>query len=145
MPAISPVQGEYLQFFVCGGPSSSLSRAYLAALSDRPRMPSPHSFSALWRTNTSANTWLQEHSAAHLHQAIELSAPYSEFNNMACMASTFIICAWMSAISQIPWEKWKCYSKTYIWWTTILGLICNQHYRKGFPSIYKYLAFQHPI
>ena len=37
----------YLQFLVCGGPSSSLSRANRAALRDSPRIPSPHSFSAL--------------------------------------------------------------------------------------------------
>ena len=35
------------QFFTCGGPSSSLSRANRAADIDRPLMPSPHSFSAL--------------------------------------------------------------------------------------------------
>lgn len=36
-----------LQFLVWGGPASKRSRAYRAALSDRPRIPSPHSFSAL--------------------------------------------------------------------------------------------------
>lgn len=42
----------YLQFLVCGGPSSSLSRANRAALRERPLMPSPHSFSALIHTHT---------------------------------------------------------------------------------------------
>ena len=35
------------QFLVCGGPSSSLSSENLAADRARPRIPSPHSFSAL--------------------------------------------------------------------------------------------------
>ena len=35
------------QFLVCGGPSSRRRRLKRAALSARPRMPSPHSFSAL--------------------------------------------------------------------------------------------------
>lgn len=39
-----------LQFLVCGGPSSSLMRAKRAALRDIPRIPSPHSFSALWHS-----------------------------------------------------------------------------------------------
>ena len=38
----------YLQFLVCGGPTSSLNKAYRAALRDSPLIPSPHSFSALW-------------------------------------------------------------------------------------------------
>jgi len=36
-----------LQFLTCGGPSSSFIRANRAADIDRPRIPSPHSFSAL--------------------------------------------------------------------------------------------------
>lgn len=35
------------QFLVCGGASSSLSKLYLAADKAKPRIPSPHSFSAL--------------------------------------------------------------------------------------------------
>lgn len=35
------------QFFVCGGPSSRRRSEYLAAVRAIPRMPSPHSFSAL--------------------------------------------------------------------------------------------------
>jgi len=38
-----------LQFLTCGGPSSSRSRANLAADIARPLKPSPHSFSALKR------------------------------------------------------------------------------------------------
>lgn len=48
----------HLQFLVWGGASSSFIRAYWAALRDNPRIPSPHSFSALrgvwgikWRVN----------------------------------------------------------------------------------------------
>ena len=37
----------YLQFLVWGGPSSSLSRLYLAALRASPLNPSPHSIFAL--------------------------------------------------------------------------------------------------
>lgn len=35
------------QFLVCGGPSSRRNNAYLAAERAKPRIPSPHSFSAL--------------------------------------------------------------------------------------------------
>ena len=35
------------QFFVCGGASSTRNNAYRAADIDKPRIPSPHSFSAL--------------------------------------------------------------------------------------------------
>ena len=35
------------QFLTCGGDSSSFNKAYWAALIDKPRIPSPHSFSAL--------------------------------------------------------------------------------------------------
>lgn len=35
------------QFLVCGSASSKRSRAYRAAVNDIPRIPSPHSFSAL--------------------------------------------------------------------------------------------------
>lgn len=45
---------SYRQFLVCGGPSSSRIRAKRAALRDRPRIPSPHSFSALQHTHTRA-------------------------------------------------------------------------------------------
>lgn len=48
----------YLQFLVCGGPSSNLSRAKRAALSERPLIPSPHSFSALQHTHT--HQWISE-------------------------------------------------------------------------------------
>jgi hypothetical protein len=41
-----------LQFFVWGGPSSSWSRAYLAADMANPRIPSPHSCSALEHNKT---------------------------------------------------------------------------------------------
>lgn len=50
-PNLSRIKSCGRQFLTCGGPSSSLSRANRAADMDRPRMPSPHSFSALQALN----------------------------------------------------------------------------------------------
>ena len=50
-----------LQFLVCGGPSSNLMRAKRAALREIPRIPSPHSFSALWHDTSMGWYMVQVH------------------------------------------------------------------------------------
>jgi len=54
-PNLSRISSCGRQFLTCGGPSSSRSSANRAADMDRPRMPSPHSFSALCRRRRSAD------------------------------------------------------------------------------------------
>ena len=54
------------QFLTCGGPSSSLSRANLAADIARPLNPSPHSFSALSCTNVQLVSRVQHLSLIHI-------------------------------------------------------------------------------
>ena len=55
-PIFSKTSSCGRQFLTCGGPSSSRSRANLAADMASPRIPSPHSFSAL-HSQQPACTW----------------------------------------------------------------------------------------
>lgn len=114
---------------MCGGPSSSLSRAYLAALRDRPRIPSPHSFSALWRTH---NPWFHEHYLHTYSHTTEISFPYKEFNNVInsthCM---YIYHLYMYVCNTCTYRmrEMQCFSPIYnsVVPQHILCLICNQH------------------
>ena len=50
----------HLQFLVCGGASSRRMSAYRAAFKDRPRIPSPHSVTALQPKGQSLTSYFGE-------------------------------------------------------------------------------------
>ena len=61
------------QFFTCGGPSSSFSRANRAADIDKPRMPSPHSFSALQISIYQFKLWCITNISRHFNSKWSIS------------------------------------------------------------------------
>lgn len=107
---------------MCGGPSSSLSKAYLAALSERPRIPSPHSFSALWRTHTLACMGISLHTYSH---AIKKSLLYDKFNNVIhSMPHMYHWYMYVCDSYHTSHKECKCFSQTYR--PPPPCLICNQ-------------------
>lgn len=95
---------QYLQFFVCGGASSRRISAKRAALSDKPRIPSPHSFSALKST----------HGRWQIPQQIRKGKKNNEKREHLCGLTLCIQCIYRCSL-RWPWPQSHSTKRRWTW------------------------------